>query len=145
MRIQAVNAAAFVQSSTEITGMRVTAVRPCAVYFRVGGKGVSGTDPNVSATVYRGRTDGTPGSALTPTKLDTRDAAAVGALATFLDTFSGVSSGGTKVDDFTLHPQFHAFSDVHSLQAGEVLDIDTKADAASTAKIIIRAVVRDLV
>jgi len=143
--IRAENASLVSQSTTEKTCMRVTAVRPCRVYFRIDGYGIDPAGNKVDIAVYRGRANGTAGSAITPTKLDSTDADTVTDLATFLDEFSVVSSGGTKVDHLSVHPQSNGFSLSHKLNAAETLDITADVYSSGTVPLRVQAIVRDLV
>lgn len=142
--IRAVNAAVISQTTTAVTAMRVTAVRPCRVYFQADCYGIDPTDNKVIGKVVRGRSNGTPGSALTPTALDSTDADTVGNLATFLDTFSAPSSGGTEIEEISIHPQGHRYTMSHKLAVGETLDLETDMYAADTVPIKVQAFVRDL-
>jgi len=144
MRLQAVNAAAYTQSNTQLLGMRVTAVRDCYLYFCVNGKGVAADGPNVECRVLRGATNSTPGSAITPTKMRSQDSGAATDVATFLDQGSYTAdTGGTVIDHFCLHPQYFRYSDRLELVAGEIADILTLADASATSKLRIRCVAWD--
>lgn len=139
MRIQAVNAAAYTQSNTQLLGMRVTAVLDCYLYFCVNGKGVDPQGPNIQVRALRGATNSTPGSAITPTKMRSQDSGSATDLATFLDQGSYTAdTGGVVVDHFCLHPQYFRYSDRHELVAGEIMDILTLADAVATGKLQIR-------
>lgn len=142
--IRAANAAVISQTTTNVTAMRVTAVRPCRVYFQIDCLGIDPTDNKVVAKVVRGRSNGTPGSAIAPTALDSTDSDTVGNLATFLDTFSGVSSGGTEIEEITIHPQGHRYTMSHKLAAGETLDLETDVYATDTVPLKVQAFVRDL-
>ena len=144
MSIRAVNAAVISQTTTAVTAMRVTAVRACRVYFQIDCYGIDPTDNKVIAKVVRGRTNGTPGSAIDATKLDSTDGEAATALATFLDTFSGVSSSGTEIEEISVHPQGHRYTMSHKLAAGETLDLETDMYATDTVPLKVQAVVRGL-
>ncbi len=144
LALRAVNAAVISQTTTAVTAMRVTAVRACRVYFQVDCYGIDPTDNKVIAKVVRGRSDGTAGSAITPTKLDSTDGEAVTTLATFLDTFSLVSTGGTEIEEISIHPQGHRYTMSHKLAVGETLDLETDMYAADTVPIKVQAFVRDL-
>lgn len=132
------------QTTTAVTAMRVTAVRPCRVYFQIDCYGIDPTDNKVIAKVVRGRSNGTPGTAITPTALDSSDADTVGDLATFLDVFSVVSSSGTELEEIGVHSQGHRYTMSHKLARNETLDLETDMYASDTVPIRVQAFVRDL-
>jgi len=137
------------QATTSVkTFMRVVPARAGWVAFQIEGFGIDPTDEKVTATIIRGATGGTAGSAITRYKADTAMGESVGSLASVLDVFSSEvgydTSGVTYSLPIAVHPQDHRTTIWVRANAGENVDLRLQGDTGLTStNFQITAFIRD--
>lgn len=101
-----INTGEVASGATGKTFLRVTAAsnhRALIDELHIGFKGTSNTDAPFLLEIYRGRTDGSGSSAVTPAKENSGDSETLAVTAA--KTFTGEPSGGTLIFATEIHPQ----------------------------------------